>query len=160
MSAQVQGRATVEIARPPGEVFDAIADVTRMGEWSPENTGGRWVDGAVGPAPGARFEGDNVAAAGPVTLKRWTTTSEVTECEHGRVFEFLTEGHTTWRYELVATDAGTTVTETFSHPPYAGWQRVVYGVLAQRQRAMERGMARTLAELKAVLEVERPTERG
>ena len=152
MDDDVEGRAVTEIARPPDEVFDAIADVTRMGEWSPENAGGRWVDGATGPAVGARFEGDNVAALGPITLKRWTTTSEVTACERGRVFEFVTEGFTTWRYELEPTDRGTRVTETFSHPPYGGWQRIVYGTLARRQRTMEQGMARTLADLRGALE--------
>ncbi len=149
---RTEGSASITIDRPPGEVFSALADVTRMGEWSPENTGGRWLDGATGPASGVRFEGDNLVTLGPVTLKRWTTTSEVTECVPGEVFEFVTENHTTWCYRLEPDGAGTRVTESFSHPPYQGWQKYVYGVLAQRQKAMVEGMERTLARAKAVIE--------
>jgi hypothetical protein len=32
-----------------GELYDLVSDLPRMGEWSPENTGGRWVNGAAGP---------------------------------------------------------------------------------------------------------------
>jgi len=32
---QVTGSATTVISKPIAEVFDAISDVTRMGEWSP-----------------------------------------------------------------------------------------------------------------------------
>ena len=85
-------------------MFAAISDITRMGEWSPECVAGRWVAPATGPAVGAVFEGDNVAAIGPVTLKKWTTSSTVTACEPGAVFEFVAEGYTTWRYELSEND--------------------------------------------------------
>jgi uncharacterized protein YndB with AHSA1/START domain len=148
----IEGHASTRIHRPASEVFAALTDITRTGEWSPECTGGRWVAPATGPALGATFEGDNIAKAGPVTLKRWTTTCEVTAFEPDKVFEFVAEGHTTWRYELAEHDGATTVTESYSHPPYAGWQKLVYGTLAQRGRAMVKGMHQTLATMKAVLE--------
>ena len=69
----ITGAASIVIDRPASEVFSAISDITRMGEWSPECTAGRWIEPATGPAEGAVFEGDNVAAIGPVTLKKWTT---------------------------------------------------------------------------------------
>jgi hypothetical protein len=131
-------------------VFAAISDITRMGEWSPENVGGRWV-GADGPAVGVRFEGDNVARLGPITVKRWTTVSEVTAYEPDSVFEFLSEGTTTWRYEASPTDTGTRLTESFSHPQYRGVQRVLYNMLGSRKKAMTRGMERTLAAVKSSL---------
>ena len=34
---------------------------------------------------------DNEAKLGPITLKKWTTTSEITAYEPGEVFEFVTE---------------------------------------------------------------------
>ena len=71
-----------------------------MGEWSPECVACRWVGDATGPAVGAKFEGDNVAAIGPITLKRWTTTSEVVDAEPNASFEFIAEGYSTWRYEF------------------------------------------------------------
>ena len=146
------GSTSITIDRPSAEVFAAVADITRMGEWSPECTGGRWVAPAEGPAVGAKFEGDNVAKVGPVTLKRWTTTSEVTACAPGEVFEFVAEGYTTWRFELTEHDGVTTVTESFSHAPYGGWQKFVYGTLLRREAAMVAGMGKTLARIKEVLE--------
>ncbi len=150
--AMPDGSASIVIKRPISEVFDAIADITRMGEWSPECRAGRWIDPATGPAVGARFEGDNVAALGPVTLKRWTTTSEVTACVPEEVFEFVAEGYTTWRYEFTELDGATTVTETFHHAPYSGWQKYVYGMLLRRSAAMVTGMNQTLARVKERLE--------
>ncbi len=100
----VEGVASVVVRRGAADVFAAISDITRMGEWSPECVAGRWVAPATGPAVGAVFEGDNVAAVGPVTLKKWTTSSTVTACEPGAVFEFVAEGYTTWRYELSESD--------------------------------------------------------
>lgn len=147
-----EGSAHTVIARPVSEVFAAVADITRMGDWSPECTGARWIEPATGPALGAQFEGDNVAAAGPVTLKRWTTTSEVTACEPDAVFEFVAEGFTTWRYDFEDRDGVTRLTESFSHPQYEGWQRFVYGTLAHRERGMVKGMEHTLSRIKAVLE--------
>lgn len=148
----VQGVANTVIHRGAADVFAAIADITRMGEWSPECVAGRWVAPATGPAVGAVFEGDNVAAAGPVTLKKWTTSSEVTACEPGAVFEFVAEGYTTWRYELSDNDGETTVSESFRFPPYEGWQRFVFSTLLRRDRSMVKGMEKTLARMKASLE--------
>ena len=148
----VTGEASTVINCPATDVFAAISDITRMGEWSPECVAGRWVPPATGPAVGAVFEGDNVAAAGPVTLKRWTTSSTVTACEPGAVFEFVAEGYTTWRYELTEADGTTTVRESFSFPPYEGWQRFVYSTLMRRERSMVKGMEKTLARIKASLE--------
>jgi len=148
----IEGHASTVINRPVAEVFTAIADVTRMGQWSPECTGGRWIAPAAGPAVGARFEGDNIAKAGPVTLKRWTTTSEVTQCEPNKVFEFVAEGYTTWRYELEERDGSTAVSESFRHKEHEGWQKFVYGTLVQRNKRMVKGMEQTLARLKDALE--------
>ncbi len=147
----VEGSASIVIERPASDVFAAISDITRMGDWSPECVGAQWLE-VGGPVAGARFEGHNEAKVGPVTLKRWTTTSEVTAYEPDRLFEFVTEGHTTWRYELDERDGGTALTESFSYPPYGGWQRVVYGILAQREKGMTSGIRKTLARIKADLE--------
>ncbi len=148
----VEGSASTHIERPVGEVFAAVADVTRMGDWSPECTAARWVAPATGPAVGARFEGDNVARLGPITLKRWTTTSEVTEYVPGEVFEFAAEGYTTWRDEFEARDGGTQVTETYRHAPYEGVQAFMYDTVARRPAAMVKGMRATLARIKHTLE--------
>ena len=36
MPTAQRGQARIDIAAPPDVVYDLIADVTRMGEWSPE----------------------------------------------------------------------------------------------------------------------------
>jgi len=149
---QVTGTATTVISKPIGEVFEAISDVTRMGEWSPECTSGRWIDGADGPALGAKFEGDNIATMGPVTLKKWTTTSEVSEYVPGETFEFVAVDHTHWRYDFLEREGKTVVTESFSHPPGKGWQGFLHGTLMRRQSTMTRGMQQTLDRIKEVLE--------
>ena len=107
----VEGSASIVINRPAPEVFAAVVDITRMGEWSPECIAGRWVPPATGPALGARFEGDNAATAGPLTLKRWTTTSEITAYAPNELFEFVAESYTTWRYELAELDGATSGSE-------------------------------------------------
>ena len=145
------GTASITIDRPPAQVWAAIADITRMGEWSPECIAGRWVGGADGPAVGARIEGDNVAKIAGRTVKKWTTTSEVTACEPGACFEFVAEGYTTWRYTLEASGTGTKVTESFDYEA-KGFQGFVYDKLLSRPRMMTKGMHGTLQRVKAVLE--------
>ena len=51
--------ATRDIAAPAEKVWILVTDLPRMGEWSPENAGGKWVKGATGPALGAVFKGTN-----------------------------------------------------------------------------------------------------
>ena len=150
----VQGSASVVVNRSPDVVFAAISDVTRTGEWSPECISGRWVDGATGPAVGAKFEGDNKAVVAGFTLKKWTTTSEVTACVPGEVFEFVAEGYTTWRYQLETTGAGTSVTETYSYESQAGMKTFLYETLLRRPAAMAKGMQQTLNRIKASLEAQ------
>ena len=143
---------TTVIRRPAADVFAAVADITRMGEWSPECTAGRWVAPATGPALGAQFEGDNIAKVGPITLKKWTTTAEVTECVPNQVFEFFAEGYTTWRYEFVERDGSTSVTESCSYAPSEGWKKFAYETVLRRPQVVARGMEQTLARLKTALE--------
>ena len=68
--------ASLDIAAPPEKVWALVSDLPRMGEWSPENAGGKWVKGATGPALGAVFEGNNKNG-----FRRWSTTVTVVGCE-------------------------------------------------------------------------------
>jgi hypothetical protein len=140
----VQGSVSVVVNRSADVVFAAISDVTRVGEWSPECVARRWVDGTTGPAVGAKSEGDNKAVVAGLTLKKWTTTSEVTACVPGDVFEFVAEGYTTWRYELEPDGAGTKVAESFSFPPQTGLKGFLYETVMRRSATMVKGMQQTL----------------
>ena len=59
-------------------------------------------------------------------MKKWTTTSEVTACAPGEVFEFVAEGYTTWRYRLEPSGPGTRVTESYEYRRRAAAQTFVY----------------------------------
>ncbi len=143
--------AHIRIAAAPEKVYELISDVTRMGEWSPETVGAEWLDGASGPAAGARFKGRN---------KRrmpWATTSTVTAAEPGRRFSFATgkAPDTTWCYTLEPAGDGTEVTESFeiAKPPGTiGRMLLRLGVgisWSEREADLVRGMEETLARLKA-----------
>lgn len=104
---------TREIAAPPERVWSVVSDLTRMGELSPEATGGKWLKGAAGPAAGARFKGTNRSG-----WRRWSTTCEVVDCVPGERFTFaVTAGPVkvaTWSYEIEPTDSGCRVTESWT----------------------------------------------
>lgn len=147
---------TVRMAAPPERIWDLVSDVTRIGRYSPETFEAEWLDGAGGPAVGARFRGHvKRNGKGPT----YWATCHVTECEPGRVFEFGV-GETpakvlnTWRYELVPAGDGTDVTESFRLTPKLGL-RVYWALLGwARGRTNRNGMRTTLERIKA--EVERP----
>jgi uncharacterized protein YndB with AHSA1/START domain len=147
----MKGEAKAHIDAPPEAVWALIADITRMGEWSPECRGGEWLDGG-GPDVGARFKGSNKAKL------PWTTTSTVTEAVPGKVFAWKVGKDTTWRYELTAQDGGTDVVESFDvlrAPGAVGRavNRLGTGVpWSGRGEQLVAGMEQTLANLKRVAE--------
>jgi uncharacterized protein YndB with AHSA1/START domain len=105
---------TRDIAAPPAKVWALVSDLPRMGEFSPENTGGKWVRGATGPAVGARFVGSNRNGK-----KQWTTTCTVSDCESPRVFAFdVSVGPVKvarWEYRIEPLESGgSRVTETWT----------------------------------------------
>lgn len=101
------------IAASPEVVYDAIADVTRMGEWSPECVKCEWLDGATAAAEGARFEGTNQNNG-----NEWVVQNLVTAADRGKHFAFdcsIKDFHfASWGYKFeAADDGGTVVTETW-----------------------------------------------
>src|SRR5688572_21831548 len=74
---------STEVAADPLTVWSMVTNLPGMGEFSPENIGGRWVNGATGPAVGAEFRGTNRNGA-----KLWHTKVRVVACETGRLFTF------------------------------------------------------------------------
>ncbi len=48
-------QVTTHVAAPPEALYALVSDVTRTPEFSPEIVSCTWLDGATGPAVGARF---------------------------------------------------------------------------------------------------------
>ncbi|HEY7105745.1 MAG TPA: SRPBCC family protein [Acidimicrobiia bacterium] len=141
------------VAAPAGDVYDLVADLTRMGEWSPETAAVEWADGATGPAVGARFVGHN--QTGPFGLMRWSRAGTVLVAEPGREFAFATEEGgregTVWRYRFEPVGAGTRVTESYEVDSIPLWARIL-DVPTNRAKALRAGMRRTLGQLKTAAE--------
>jgi uncharacterized protein YndB with AHSA1/START domain len=148
---------TVTVQAPPERVFDLVADLPRMGDWSPECTGGQWLDGATGAVPGARFAGRN--RTGPRGMLRWSRTARVLLADRGRELAFATEHggrrEVLWRYRLEPTPAGTRVTESYEVLSIPTWARLL-NALQNRHAKLLANMAHTLSRLKAAAEAAAP----
>jgi uncharacterized protein YndB with AHSA1/START domain len=111
MSEDIVVRRHIEA--PAMVVWSMVSDITRMGEWSPENTGGTWTKGASGPAVGATFKGTNRSGK-----RKWSTACTVVSAEPGQRFAFAVDvgpiSVATWSFDLEADDTGCTVTETWT----------------------------------------------
>ncbi len=141
------------VAASPQCVYDLVADMPRMGEWSPECQRVEWTDGADAPAEGARFIGHN--RGGPGGLMRWSRRGRVLVADPGREFAFVTEEggkeSTIWRFRLQQTGSGTRVIESYEVKSIPAWARIV-DVPTNRARELCEGMRHTLAQLKAAAE--------
>ncbi len=140
-----------QIAAPAEKVWALVSDLPRMGEWSPENEGGAWADGATGPVMGATFAGRNRNG-----FRKWSTTATVVACEPGHEFEIaVTTGClpvARWRYEFERTPEGCLVTESWVDER-SFLIRVSGRVLGAHDAAHSRKeMATTLANLAAAAE--------
>mgnify|MGYP005813152655 CR=1 FL=1 len=149
----MQGAVTVSMAAPADESWALIADVRNTGRFSPETFEAEWLDGATGPALGARFRGHvRRNEIGPV----YWTTCRVTACEPGREFGFEVlvgdRAVNNWHYRLSPTGAATDVTESFrlNSSPLTALYSVLDGQLRKRRNL--RDMRKTLDRIKAVAE--------
>lgn len=145
---------TVHMDASPADVWALVSDVTRIGEFSPETFEAEWLDGATGPAVGARFRGHvKRNGKGPT----YWSPCEITACEPERVLEFAVGSAArpinTWRYDLAPADGGgTDVTESFQLAPKLPMR--IYWALAgwARGKTNRDGMQATLERIKAVVE--------
>jgi uncharacterized protein YndB with AHSA1/START domain len=142
-----------EIAAPAETLYAMVSDVTRMGEWSPENEGGEWLGDAHSASPGARFRATNRAGS-----KSWKTVAKVVDADPGRRFAFcVTFGPlkvAEWSYNFEPTATGCRVSEVWNDLR-PGWfkplSRMGTGV-KDRESHNRQGMEETLARLAAAAE--------
>ena len=141
---------TRNIAAPPARLYGMVSDLPRMGEWSPENCGGKWRGGATGPEVGVRFAGKNRKG-----VLRWTTKCTVAVADPGNEFAFDVRSAglsvSRWGYRLKAVDGGTDVTEYWDDhrsklmSKIAGWVMRVPDRAAYNRAGMEHTLERLAA---------------
>lgn len=142
-----------DITASPEEVYAAISDVTRMGEWSEECHTCEWHEGSTGPAVGVGFDGHNRHGE-----HEWTTQGTIVEAEPGRAFTFECSmygmHYATWGYRIEPIEGGCRVTEwTDDLRPESAveFARQVTGI-DDRTARNHQTMSHTLDRLAAALE--------
>ena len=150
---------SVVVAAPPERVYEAVTDLRRMGEWSPE-TFAIWPRRRTVRA-GASFVGFNRSG-----LRVWFTNCKVTAAEPNRVFAFRVSSFrvptAVWGYRFEDIGGGRTrLTEYWEDLRRDGrgvrfvslLGRIFTGVKAEnRARVNHEGMRATLARIKTALE--------
>lgn len=153
MASARTGEIHLKVQAPPEKVWELLANLDRMGEWSPECYSVSWLDGGSSPARvGRRFKGRN--RWGPV---RWSMTCEVKTAEPAREISWSTVQHgrevVRWRYRFEPAGDGTYVTESFEVvwlPPMA--RLFEDFIMVNRDRQRENAMRATLERIKQAVE--------
>jgi len=145
--------SAVVIDASPDLLYDMVADVTRMGEWSRECRSCAWDDGG-GPSVGDWFSGTNADDE-----HEWTTHCEIVAADRGREFAFVVAGYAArWGYTFESVDGGTQVTESWQFSPAAREKfHEIFGDKAEERIAFraenaKHEIAATLSALKEAAE--------
>ncbi|MEU3556221.1 SRPBCC family protein [Streptomyces fragilis] len=161
----------IRIAAEPARVWAVVTDIEEMSKGSPELKRTEWLDGASGPAVGARYIGHNEH---PIAGKG-RTLAHITEFEPGRRLtwavldvdgrfgdpaEALDKRMATWSFSLTPVDGGTLLRQsTVLGPGPSGLTRVIAKmpdkeeyVVDYRLRELGEGMEATLAAVKETAE--------
>jgi hypothetical protein len=152
--------ARIWIDAPAGRVWPLVSDISLMPGMSAELQSVQWLDGATGPALGARFEGRNRHEA----LGEWSATSCVVEFEPGRVFGWAVgdpgDPAALWRFRLEPASGGTDLSQWVQlGPGRSGLSLAIEAmpdkeqkIVFVRMREFERNMTATLAQIKKLAE--------
>jgi uncharacterized protein YndB with AHSA1/START domain len=150
MAIPTTAEERVQVEAPPEVVYDLVADMSRMGEWSPECRRCEWVGTSSGPAVGAEFLGHN--RVGPY---RWSVGGRVVAADRGREFAFTTylkdRESTRWRYRFEPSDTGAVVSESYEYVWSTPLVRLS-DALTPRRTMLHRGMRQTLERIKRAAE--------
>jgi hypothetical protein len=146
----LQTSRSLVIDAPADALYDLVADVTRMGEWSPACTGATWDEGA-GPAVGSWFTGHNL-----IGDRAYDRRCEITDADRPSTIAWMAggkdDGITEWRYTFAPAAGGTEVTESWkairAFPP----DRVDDDLARSMKENFGNAIDQTLAKLKATAE--------
>lgn len=161
------------VAARPELVWDLVADVTRVGGWSPECIRAAWLGEPARPQPGARFTGHNRFPNG----FEYEVTCIVTEADRPRAFAWMVlddnddpaRPSSTWRYRVdPLPGGGSRVRQRFTHGPGDSYLRAVATeapdraaeIIAARLDGLRANMSATLSAMKAAAESPHATGGG
>ena len=144
----------------PARVWELVSNIELMPAMSSELRSVDWLDGANGPAAGAKFTGRSKHDA----MGEWESTSQVIEFEPERVFGWAVgdpaNPSALWRFRLEPKDGGTELAEWVQMGPARSGlsfaidrmpdkeQKIVF----VRMREFERNMTVTLEQIKTLAE--------
>lgn len=136
---------------PPSKVWELVGDPSRIGEISPETYSIRWLGGASGPKPGARFVGWNRKG-----LLRWPTTSTIAEYEPERTISWdvdvVGQSVARWSFTLEPEGGRTRVVQRWQDKRTPIAALVGKGRTSDSPSHNKAGMERTLATVKRRVE--------
>ena len=162
------------VAARPELVWDLVADITRIGGWSPECIGAAWLGEPGRPQPGARFTGHNRLPNG----FEYEVTCLVTEADRPRAFAWVVlddsgdpaRPSSSWRYRIdpLPGGGGSKVWQRFTHGPGASYLRAAAAnapdraaeIIAARRDELRANMRATLRAMKAAAEAGQPDQPG
>jgi uncharacterized protein YndB with AHSA1/START domain len=147
-------RESLTVDAPADLVFDLVADLPRMGDWSPECERVIWRGGATCAVEGAKFLGQNRSG-----LVRWVTQGEVVTLVPGRHLAFeISFGPlkiARWEYLTIPDDdnpSACTVVEEWTDRRPLWYRAPADRALGSRLKSNHLGMTQTLANLKLAAE--------
>lgn len=143
--------ASIDINASPQDVWAIVADLQRMGEWSPQCKKMKVIGGTV-------REGAKTVNINRKGLLVWPTTSKVVRFEPNKSVAFrIAENRTIWSYNIEATETGTKLTERREAP--TGTSQVsqflvktVFGGNDSFEVELVKGMNATLERVKSEAE--------
>ncbi len=112
-----RGQVSLYIEAVPQDLYDVVADVTRIGERSPECHTAQWLPGPPPRTVGARFRGRNKSG-----VFRWSRVCEVVTADPGHAFAYRTvperidlsrHDSTTWAYQFTPEGTGTRISHSY-----------------------------------------------
>ena len=152
---------TTWIDAPPERVWQLVSDIGLMPAMSDELQSVAWLDGATGPALGARFSGHNRHDA----MGEWSTTSYVVRYEPPTAFAWAVSDpehpSATWRFTVAPDNGGTTLSQWVQMGPGPSGLTIAIErmpdkeqkIVFVRLREFERNITATLEAVKKRAEV-------
>ncbi|WP_197318790.1 SRPBCC family protein [Saccharomonospora sp. NB11] len=171
MTSQADCTCEVVVRAETDRLWQLVTDIELPARFSPELQRVRWLDGATGPAPGARFEGVNHNDV----LGTWRTESHVVAWEPPTAFAWAVVdpdgrfGNThaspdapmaTWRFDLSPHEDGVTLRHSVRlGPARSGLTLAVEAkpdkksaIVRHRLADLRRGMEATLDGIRLLAE--------